>query len=139
MLDKKIYRYTNVELLDVIKNSQNKVLVVKAQAELDKRNLTDDELQTTESEYLKYLEFKENRKDESLTREEWLSFFILPFITPRPKWRNDHFTDSEYQRFEKYGFDKKAKQASEAQTLGIFFWFVLFIVCLLVAGYMNLL
>ncbi|MHA7831581.1 MAG: hypothetical protein ACX93O_10805 [Flagellimonas sp.] len=139
MSDKKIYRYTNVELLDVIKNSQNKVLVVNAQAELEKRNLTDEELQYTKSEYLKYLEFKENRKDESLTREEWLSFFILPFITPKPKWRNDHFTDSEYQRFEKYGFDKKAKQASEVQTLGILFWFVLFIVCLVLAGYFNLL
>ena len=139
MSDKKIYRYTNVELLDVIKNSQNKVLVVNAQTELENRKLTDEELQTLESEYLKYLEFKENRKDESLTSEEWLSFFILPFITPRPKWRNDHYTDSEYQRFEKYGFDKKAKQASEVQTLGILFWFVLFIVCLVVAGYMNLL
>lgn len=139
MPDKKIYRYTNVELLDVIKNSQNKVLVVNAQAELEKRNLTDEELQNTESEYLKYLEFKQNRKDESLTREEWLSFFILPFLTPKPKWRNDHFTDSEYQRFEKYGFDKKAKQASEVQILGILFWFVLFIVCFVVAGYLNLL
>ena len=137
MSDKKIYRYTNVELLDVIKNGQSESLKEIAKAELDKRNLTRKELKNTESEYIKYQEFKEKRKDEPLTREEWISFFFLPFFTPRPKWRNDHFSQSEYQRFEKYGFDKKAKQASEVKILGFLFWFVIIIVGLVISRYLN--
>ena len=137
MSDKKIYRYTNVELLDVIKNGQSESLKEIANAELDKRNLTKKELKNTESEYIKYQEFKEKRKDEPLTREEWISFFFLPFFTPRPKWRNDHFSQSEYQRFEKYGFDKKAKQASEVKILGFLFWFVIIIVGLVISRYLN--
>ena len=137
MSDKKIYRYTNVELLDVIKNGQSESLKEIAKAELDKRNLTKKELKNTESEYIKYQEFKEKRKDEPLTREEWISFFFLPFFTPRPKWRNDHFSQSEYQRFEKYGFDKKAKQASEVKILGFLFWFIIIIVGLVISRYLN--
>lgn len=138
MTDKKIYRYTNVELLDLIKNGQNKTLVEKAKSELDKRNLTQEELKIEESEYIKFLEFKEKRKDEPLTRDEWISLFFLPFITPNPSWRKDHFSESEFQRFEKYGFDKKAKQASEVKILGFLFWFVIIILGLVVFRYLNL-
>ncbi|MFS4469067.1 hypothetical protein [Maribacter sp. 2210JD10-5] len=121
MTDKKIYRYTNVELLDLIKNEQNRTLVERAKLELEKRNLTQEELKVEELEYLKYSKFKSKRKDESLNRDEWISFFFLPFFTPNPSWRKDHFTESEFQRFEKYGFDKKAKQASEVKMLGFLF------------------
>ena len=138
MRDKKIYRFTNVELLDVIKNGQNKTLTEKAKSELEKRNLTEEELTATESEYANYLEFKEKRKDEPLTRDEWISLFFLPFITPNPNWRKDHFSESEFQRFEKYGFDKKAKQASEAQMLGFLFWFVIIILGIVIARYLKL-
>ena len=138
MPDKKIYRYTNVELLDLIKNGQNKAMVETAKSELDKRNLAEDELKVAESEYIKYLEFKEKRKDEPLTRDEWISFFFLPFITPKPSWRKDHFSESEFQRFEKYGFDKKAKQASEVKMLGFLFWFVIIILGLVIARYLDL-
>ena len=138
MTDKKIYRYTNVELLDVIKNGQSKTLVETAKAELEKRNLTEDELKNSESEYLKYLEFKEKRKDEPLSRDEWISLFFIPFLTPKPSWRKDHFSESEFQRFEKYGFDKKAKQASEVKMLGFLFWFVVIIIGLVIARYLNL-
>ncbi|RDY59596.1 hypothetical protein [Flagellimonas nanhaiensis] len=138
MTNKKIYRYTNVELLDLIKNGQNKTLVETAKSELDKRNLTDEELKVVESEYVKYLEFKEKRKDEPLTRDEWISFFFLPFLTPHPSWRKDHFSESEFQRFVKYGFDKKTKQASEVKMLGFLFWFVIIILGLVVARYLNL-
>lgn len=138
MSNKKIYRYTNVELLDVIKNEQNKMLVETAKSELAKRNLTQEELKIAESDYLKYLEFKEKRKDEPLTRDEWISFFFLPFLTPNPSWRKDHFSESEFQRFEKYGFDKKAKQASEVKMLGFLFWFVVIILGLVIARYLNL-
>lgn len=138
MADKKIYRYTNVELLDLIKTGQNKTLVETAKSEFDKRNLTEEELKAAESEYIKYLEFKEKRKDKPLTREEWISFFFLPFLTPNPSWRQDHFSESEFQRFEKYGFNKKAKQASEAKMLGFLFWLVVIILGLVVSRYLNL-
>lgn len=105
---------------------------------MDKRNLSGAELKEVESEYVKYLEFKEKRKNEPLTRDEWISLFFLPFITPRPSWRKDHFTESEFQRFEKYGFDKKAKQASEAQIFGFLFWFVIIILGLVIDRYLHL-
>ena len=138
MTGKKIYRYTNVELLDLIQNGQNKTLVETAKSELDKRNLTQEELKIAESEYIKFLEFKEKRKDEPLTRDEWISLFFLPFITPNPSWRKDHFSESEFQRFEKYGFDKKAKQASEVKILGFLFWFVIVILGIVIAKYLKL-
>ena len=54
-------------------------------------------------------EFKnsEKRKNASLTQEEWITFFLLPFFTSKPRWREDHFSKSELERFEKYGFEKK--------------------------------
>ena len=134
MTDKKLYRYTNVELLDAIKNGQG-TFVKQAKAELEKRNLSAEELETAELEYVKYAEYQEKRKDEPLTKEEWLSFFILPFFTPKPRWRNDHFSESEYERFAKYGFDKKAQQASEVRILGFLFWVVVILVGLVVYGY----
>ena len=137
MTDKKIYRYTNVELLDLIKNGQNKSLVESAETELQKRNLTEKELKNAETDYTKYLEYKEKRKNEPLTREEWITFFFIP-LTPKPRWRNDHFSESEFQRFDKYGFDKKTKQASEAKMLGYFFWIIVTILGLVMARYLNL-
>ena len=106
--------------------------------ELERRSLTEQEIKNAEKEYLKYIEFKEKRKEEPLTRDEWISFFFLPFITPKPSWRKDYFFESEYSRFEKYGFDKKAKQASQVKILGFLFWFVVIIVGIVVAKYLNL-
>ncbi|WP_299550450.1 hypothetical protein [Seonamhaeicola sp.] len=63
-----------------------------------------------------------NRKTEPLTTEEWLTFFFLPFFTPRPNHREDHFSESEIERFKKYGFDKKLKQAYRVKTYGYLFW-----------------
>ena len=137
MTDKKIYRYTVVELLDLIKNGQSKSKVESAKAELEKRNLTEKEIKNAKAEYLKFLKFKEKRKDEPLTREEWFSFFITP-LTPKPSWRKDHFSESEFQRFETFGFNKKSKQATEARVLGFIFWFILIVVGISMARYFNL-
>lgn len=138
MTSKKICRYTNVELLDLIKNGQSNSMVETAEAELEKRKLTEKELKNAESEYLKFREYKEKRKTEPLTRDEWLSFFILPFFTPRPKWRkNDNHSESEYQRFHKYGFEEKARQAAEVQKWGYIFWIVMFILGMVVYSYIT--
>jgi hypothetical protein len=137
MTDKKIYRYTNVELLSLIRTGEVSLLIDSAKAELRKRNLSKDERETAELEYLRYQEYKEKRKDEPLTRDEWFSFFFLPFVTPSPSWRKDHFSDSEFDRFEKYGFHKKAKQATELKLLGCLFWAVVIIIGLVVSRFLN--
>ncbi|WP_299334052.1 hypothetical protein [uncultured Psychroserpens sp.] len=130
MIDKKIYRYSNVELLDVIKNGTDKSVIKKAESEFKSRNLTLEQKAKIESDYLKYKEFQKERKNKPLTREEWLTFFILPFFTPKPTGRNDHYSESEMERFEKYGFTEKARQANQVKLFGIIFWFVI-IVCLI--------
>lgn len=137
MTDKKIYRYTIVELLDTIKNGQSITLVESAKSELEKRNLTEVELKTAEGDFLKYVELKVKRKDKPLTREEWITYFFVPF-TPRPRWTKDHFYEAEYKRFEKFGFEKKEKQATEARILGLVFWFVVILAGIALARHFNL-
>ncbi|WP_051201455.1 hypothetical protein [Christiangramia portivictoriae] len=66
---------------------------------------------------------KTNRKDKPLNTKECLTFFFLPFFTTKPIWRNDHFSQSELERFEKYGFDEKIDQAKTVQKFGRLFWF----------------
>lgn len=137
-MDKKIYRYTNVELLDLIEHGQNKSMVSQAETELEKRNLTEEELKNMKMDYIKFKEFQEKRKNEPLTDNEWISFFFLPFFTPRPRWRpNDHFTESEYERFEKYGFEKKARQAGQVQLFGAIFWLIIIIGAILLYNYLK--
>jgi deoxyribodipyrimidine photolyase-like uncharacterized protein len=63
-----------------------------------------------------------------LSREEWFSFFLLPFITPKPHWRSDHYSQSETDRFKKYGFDKKLKEAEKVQIFGTLFWLFMIII-----------
>ncbi len=124
MNNKKIYRYSNVELFDIIKNGTNKTQIEKAESEFNSRNLTSEQKTEIESDYLKYKKFQRERKDKPLTNEEWLSFFILPFFTTKPRWREDHFTESEMERFEKYGFEKKYRQAEKIRAYGYLFWFL---------------
>ena len=78
--------------------------------------MTSEQKAEIEFDYLKYKKFQRERKDKPLTNEEWLSFFILPFFTTKPRWREDHFTESEMERFEKYGFEKKYQQAQKIRA-----------------------
>ena len=138
MVGKKNYRYTNVELLDLIRNSQNESFKQKAIIEFKKRNLTDKEKQQIELDYLKYKEFQEKRKNESLTNNEWLTFLFLPFLTPKPRWRDDHYSESEIERFKTHGFDKKLKQAEKVRSFGYAFWFLLTLVAVLLYAIFEL-
>lgn len=124
MNDKKIYRCTNVELFDIIKNGTDKTLIEKAKSEFNSRNLTSEQKAKIESDYKLYEKLKVERKDKPLTNEEWFSFFILPFFTTKPRWRVDHFTESEIERFKKYGFEKKYQQAKKIRVYGYLFWFL---------------
>jgi hypothetical protein len=125
---KKITRYSNVALLDVIRNSSDSLVVNAAKSELKSRNLSDFQMAELESNYLKFKEFQERRKDMSLTRDEWLNLFLLPFFTPKPHWRNDHYSQSEMDRYQKYGFEKKIKQAETVKVLGTLFWLFLIVI-----------
>ncbi|MEO1548271.1 MAG: hypothetical protein AAFU74_16125, partial [Bacteroidota bacterium] len=91
MLDKKIYRYTPVELLDTIQNSKDTDLVEQAKAELAKRALSEAELQKLEIEYTQYKNFQAKRKDEPLTREEWLTLFFIPYSSSGGPFNNKEF------------------------------------------------
>ncbi|CAM1344855.1 hypothetical protein [Tenacibaculum amylolyticum] len=71
---------------------------------------------------------QKRRKEEPLTNEELLTFFILQFFTPKSIWRNDHFSESEMDRFKKHGFNRKIKQAKTVRVLGIIFWFLVFFI-----------
>lgn len=137
MIDKKIYRHSNVELFDVIKNGTDNTEIKKAESEFESRNLTNEQKVEIESHYVKYKKFQNERKDKSLTIEEWFSFFFLPFFTPKPQWREDHFSKSESQRFEKYGFEKKARQSETVRALGILFWLIIIVVGTLIFNHWN--
>lgn len=137
MIDKKIYRYSNVELFDIIKNGTDKTEIKKAESEFNSRNLTKQQKTEIESDYLKYKKFQNDRKDKPLTNEEMFSFFILPFFTTKPRWREDHFTESEMERFEKYGFEKKYRQAQKIRAYSYLFWFLLIICATLIFIKLN--
>lgn len=72
---------------------------------------------------------KEKRKLIPLTNEESLTFFFIPFpfFGPRSKKNND-FNESELDRFNRFGFDLKIKQAKELTILGRIFYIALFII-----------
>ncbi len=55
-----------------------------------------------------------------------MTFFIFPILTPTPRTRlgKDHFSESEIERFKKYGFEKKVKQARKIKIFGVMFWFL---------------
>lgn len=131
MINKQIYLYTNVELLDVIKNSSNKSIVSKAKNEFKKRSLTEDKIRQVEIDYINYKEFQNKRKTDTLTREEWFTFFFFPVFTPKSNRQNDHFSESELNRFKTHGFEKKLKQADKVKSFGCIFWFLILLIAIL--------
>ncbi|WP_225036522.1 hypothetical protein [Winogradskyella sp. SM1960] len=67
-------------------------------------------------------ENKAKRKHKSLTIEEWLTFFLFPIKSRNQLFPTKSFNDLEEKRFEKFGFEKKRKQANEAKFFGILFY-----------------
>ena len=123
MINKRIFQYTNVELLDLIKNGTNETDIQIAEKELDSRSLTNEDLLRIEAEYTNYKALKDKRTTQPLTASEWIPLFFLPFFIPAPRWRKyDHLSESEFDRYEKYGFEEKAKEAKKVRMLGILFW-----------------
>lgn len=65
---------------------------------------------------------KEKRKNASLTTSEWLTFFFLPFFSPKSSGEIDDFSESELERFRKYEFENKYRQAIKLKLYGYLFW-----------------
>ena len=138
MKRKPIPECSNFELLDLIYTGIARSTKREAEQELNSRNLTPEKREELEQEYVRFKKNQKARKNEPLTHEEWWSFFLLPFFTPRPLYRDDHFTIAEMNRFEKYGFDKKLKEAQMVKTLGLLFWYLVFIIGFLLVMYLHL-
>ncbi|PHR92505.1 MAG: hypothetical protein COA80_14250 [Leeuwenhoekiella sp.] len=127
---KRYSRFKNSELIQVIKSAASLGERRAAQNELDSRNLDAATLNKLENSYRQSLVNTENRKNESLSFDEQFLFFVIPFFTPRPRWRQDHFSGSELERFRKHDFDKKLKQAQMIRFFGVIFWLSLFFIAI---------
>ncbi|WP_296313247.1 hypothetical protein [Winogradskyella sp. UBA3174] len=65
----------------------------------------------------------ENRKNAPLSNAEATGFFFIPFgFAKIDRRKNTDFNESELERFKKFGFDRKIKQASEMRKFGIIFY-----------------
>ena len=65
----------------------------------------------------------ENRKNAPLTYSEAAIFFFIPFgFAKIDCLKNTDYNESELERFKKFGFVRKIKQASEMRKLGIIFY-----------------
>ena len=73
----------------------------------------------------------EKRKTEPLTTKEWFTFFIIP-VNPNSRLNSKSANQIEYERFERFGFEKKMEQVETAQIAGIIFYIFLFIVAILI-------
>ena len=67
------------------------------------------------------------RKEASLTTSEWLTFFFIPFDHKGPGLNINNFNYKEEERFKKFGYDKKLKEAELARSMGIMFYSIIFI------------
>ena len=64
-----------------------------------------------------------NRKNAALSNAEAAGFFFIPIgFAKINRWENTDFNESEMERFKKFGFDRKIKQASEMRIFGIIFY-----------------
>ncbi|TXE18405.1 hypothetical protein ES692_07090 [Psychroserpens burtonensis] len=65
----------------------------------------------------------EKRKNVPLSNSEAASFFFIPIgFAKIDRWKNTDFNETEIERFKKFGFDRKIKQASEMRKFGMVFY-----------------
>ena len=77
------------------------------------------------------LKHKEKRKTEPLTTREWLVFFIFP-MNPNSRLNSKSANQIEYERYERFDFEKKMEQVETAQIAGVLFYFFLIIIIIVV-------
>ncbi len=128
--------YSNVELLEIIKTSADDNAVSKAKQLLNSRNLSEEELHRVELNYQKYRNYKLKRQNDSLTYNEWLTFFLFSFFSSKKTlWENEDFSESEIERFKKHGYQKKLKQAQQTKLFGLIFWVLMIFLFYFITNY----
>ena len=71
----------------------------------------------------------EKRKNAPLTNSEAASFFFIPPIYGLAKsLYHPDFNDNEMERFRKFGFERKIKEAQKMRFLGLIFYISLIII-----------
>ena len=80
-------------------------------------------------------ENKEKRKKIPLTREERLTFFFFPFTSDNSFLNSTELNKKEDERFEKFGFDLKKKQAIEARSQGTVFYVTIIFIIVIVLNW----
>ena len=73
----------------------------------------------------------EKRKIEPLTTKEWFTFFIFPV---NPNWRLNPKSANqiEFERYKKFGFEKKMEQAKTARISGILFYCFIILIAIII-------
>jgi len=85
------------------------------------------------------LKNKEKRKTTPLTTEEYLTFFFFPYINTGSLGSfTKSYNQSEDERFIKYEFDVKLKQAKKARGLGLLFYAIVMFLLLTLVKYLDL-
>ena len=79
----------------------------------------------------------EKRKTMSLTTEEFLKFFFFPVLNRSFGFDNYQLNKEEDDRFIKYGFDKKLKEAKSARLYGRIFYFGISILIAVIVNYYS--
>lgn len=74
---------------------------------------------------------KIKRKKTPLSFKDKLPFFFFPSGFQSRLFPIKDINDTELERFKKYGFERKFKDALYVKKLGIIFYFVLFLILLL--------
>ena len=74
---------------------------------------------------------KKKRKTIPLTKEELFNFFIFP-VNPNSRLNSKSANQIEFDRFKKFGFEKKMEQAETAQIAGVLFYFFLILIAIII-------
>lgn len=80
-------------------------------------------------------ENKEKRKKIPLTKKEWLTFFFYPFSADSGFLNTHEFNNKEDKRFEKFGFELKKQQASEARLQGTVLYAIIIFIIVIVLNW----
>jgi hypothetical protein len=75
----------------------------------------------------------EKRKIEPLTTKEWFIFFIFPV---NPNWRlnSKSANQIEYERYKKFGFEKKMEQVETARIAGVLLYFLIILIAIIISN-----
>ncbi|MDO1500625.1 hypothetical protein Q2T40_10830 [Winogradskyella maritima] len=79
---------------------------------------------------------KKERSNASLTKEEWLTFLFSPFYsTNRIGLDTNTFNETEEERFKKFGFHQKYKEAQQARSYGCFLYIFVFLLIVIIINW----